>query len=119
MQPGLPAEYIKKASRLIGKDFFSEIQKLSYNDAKKELKKLPGIGEKVADCILLFSLGHYEAFPVDVWIKRVMEKQYFKGKSMPNRKIVDFAQDYFGEYAGYAQQFLYHYSRNEKGTINK
>jgi len=111
---GYRADYIRRAAGKIAskKDFLKRIKNLSYEDAKKELIKLPGVGDKVADCILLFSLGHHEAFPVDVWIKRIMEQNYFGGKAMPNKKIVAFARDYFGEYAGYAQQFLYHYARN-------
>ena len=75
---------------------------------------LRGVGHKVADCVLLFSAGRLEAFPVDVWIKRVIEKLYFKGRPTSEKKIREFAAGYFGEYAGYAQQYLYHYARRDE-----
>ncbi|MDR0797520.1 MAG: hypothetical protein LBE70_02215 [Nitrososphaerota archaeon] len=102
---------------------------LSYNEAKKRLFEFPGVGLKVADCVLLFSLGKMEAFPVDVWIKRILLNNYAnylsqdlikklqKHKSLSNseyEKLCLFAQNYFGVYAGYAQEYLYHYERNKK-----
>jgi N-glycosylase/DNA lyase len=74
--------------------------------------KLPGIGEKVADCICLFSLGKTEAFPVDVWIERMMTKMYFNGKKTKTNEIMEFADKRWGKLAGYAQQFIYHWGRN-------
>jgi N-glycosylase/DNA lyase len=73
-----------------------KIAKMPYAKAMDELLKVKGIGKKVANCILLFGYNKYEAFPVDVWIERVMRK-YFPGKDA----------SYFGKYAGYAQEFLY------------
>ena len=81
-------------------------------DAKAELMKLRGVGEKVADCILLYSLDFPQAFPVDRWIKRVMQEVYFGNNPVSNRKIGEHALKYFGRNAGYAQQFLYHYTRS-------
>ncbi len=77
---------------------------------------LPGVGEKVADCVLLFSLGFSQAFPVDTWIKKGMEEEYFRGQRTSSAKIGAFAREYFGLFAGYAQQYLYHYWR-EKARI--
>jgi N-glycosylase/DNA lyase len=77
-----------------------KIEKMPYPKAMEELIKIKGIGKKVASCILLFGYNKYEAFPVDVWIERVMRK-YFPGKDA----------SYFGKYAGYAQEFLYMYIR--------
>ena len=71
-----------------------------YDEARAELMKITGVGVKVADCTLLFGLHRIEAFPVDVWMKRAMEKLF------PNMKPED-----FGEYAGIAQQYIFHYSR--------
>ncbi len=99
---------------------------MPYEQAKKELATLPGVGLKVADCILLFSLGKLEAFPVDVWMRRVILNHY--AKELPNElvqkiskqdslsngeyaKLNEFGRNYFGEYAGYAQEYLYHYER--------
>ena len=79
------------------------IDKMPYQEAKAELLKVKGIGKKVADCILLFAYNKYEAFPIDVWIERVMEK-YYKGKD----------GSYFGKYSGYAQEFLYLFIRDRR-----
>jgi len=108
---GFRANYVHQLSKIIEKDYFQKLDRKSYGEAKSELVKLPGVGEKIADCVLLFSMEHLEAFPVDVWIKRVMEDTYFNKRKSTNKKIMQFAQSYFGEYAGYAQQFLYHYKR--------
>ena len=83
---------------------------LPYVEAKRQLMQFKGIGEKVADCVCLLSLGHIEAIPIDVWMKRVIEQIYLKRKASI-REIREFAQDYFGEYLGYAQQYLFHYAR--------
>lgn len=77
---------------------------------KKALLTLSGIGPKVADCILLFSGSDYTAFPTDVWVKRVMEKLYFK-REASMAEIADFARDNWGEYAGFAQQYLFYWAR--------
>ncbi|MBI2190417.1 MAG: hypothetical protein HYU36_00360 [Planctomycetes bacterium] len=90
------------------------LRSLPYEEAKGSLMELPGVGEKVADCVLLFSLGFTQAFPVDVWIKRVMQEYYFKGRTVPDRAIRQHAADHFGPYAGYAQQYLFHYARTKK-----
>ena len=78
-----------------------KIAKMPYAKAMDELMKIKGIGKKVANCILLFGYNKYEAFPVDVWIERIMRK-YFPSKDAK----------YFGKYAGYAQEFLYIYQRS-------
>ena len=81
-----------------------------------ELQKLSGIGPKVADCIMLFSMGKYSAFPVDVWVKRAMQYFYLAPDvSLP--KIRQFARDKFGELSGYAQQYLFYYARENKINI--
>ena len=108
---GFRAKYLYAINRSVNEDYFEQLKKMSYEDAKFELRELPGIGPKVADCILLFSLGFHEAFPIDTWIRRVMVKNYFNGKKTNDQKILDFARDYFGEYAGYAQQYLYEFAR--------
>ncbi len=82
----------------------------SYLVAKQELMSLRGIGDKVADCVSLFSLGHGEALPIDVWVRRITERLYLKRKAS-KRQILEFFHSYFGEYIGYAQQYLFHYAR--------
>lgn len=91
-----------------------ELFKLSSDDAKKELMKIKGVGTKVADCVLLFSLKKNDVFPTDVWIKRVMEYFYFDGKETNIKQIHEFARDKWGNLAGYAQQYLFYYARSEK-----
>ena len=99
---------------------------MSYEEAKKELLSLPGVGPKVADCVLLFSLEKLEAFPIDVWMKRAIlefygmhfEKSFVEKisseKSLSPSKyeiISSFGREYFGEHVGYAQEYLFHYKR--------
>jgi len=104
---GFRANYIYEINKMITLQKINHLQNMEYNDAHNILTQLPGIGPKVADCISLFSLGHTEAFPVDTWIKRIMEKHYFNGEQISNTKIKQFAQDYWGKNAGYAQMFLF------------
>lgn len=81
--------------------------------ARKELMRLPGVGAKVADCILLFSGIKGDVFPTDVWVKRVMETLYFK-REASLKEIADFAAVYFGDLSGIAQQILFYYAREQK-----
>lgn len=81
--------------------------------ARKELMKLPGVGPKVADCCLLFAFKRSESFPVDVWIKRVMEELYLKEDTNKN-KIAEEGRNLFKDYAGIAQQYLFFYGRENK-----
>ena len=85
------------------------IKEAPYEEAKKEIMKIKGVGNKVADCILLFGAGKKNAFPVDVWIKRVMETLY--KDEMKDKDISSFAKERFGEYGGYAQQYLFYHMR--------
>ena len=80
-----------------------------YREAKTELMALKGIGDKIADCIALMSLEKMEAFPIDVWVRRALADWYFPGQKTPtNRVLLEWAQGYFGRYAGYANQYLFH-----------
>lgn len=104
IKSGFRGKYIidaaeKVASREIDLD---EIGKIGYKNALAALKTIKGVGDKVANCVLLFGFGYYNAFPVDVWVKRVIEKYY--GGSFDSSAL--------GEYAGIAQQYLFHYERN-------
>ncbi|MBI4144610.1 hypothetical protein HY493_00195 [Candidatus Woesearchaeota archaeon] len=108
---GYRSKYIFEANKLVDDRSLNALKRLPYAEAKARLMELPGIGEKVADCICLFSLDKTEAFPVDVWIKRVIEELYFEGKSMKERDVRDFAKQRWGALAGYAQQYLYHWRR--------
>lgn len=88
-------------------------EKLDTDTLREELLKFSGVGDKVADCIMLFSYRRGEVFPVDVWIKRVMEELFIKEET-PVKKISKEADRIFGKYAGYAQQYLFYYGREEK-----
>lgn len=88
-------------------DFFKKLYSLDTENAKKELLKIDGIGSKVADCILLFAYRRYEVFCTDVWIKRIIEKLYFNNNQQSVRIIEHFGKEYFGKYAGVAQQYLF------------
>jgi N-glycosylase/DNA lyase len=125
---GYRAKYLLETSKkIVDGDFdLDGLTKMSYHTAKNKLLGFPGVGYKVADCVLLFSLGKFEAFPVDVWIKRVLLRHY--GEQFPDafiRKISqhkslsnieyqtlnEFGRNYFGKYAGYAQEYLFHCER--------
>lgn len=110
---GFRSSYLRNAvEKLMEEHDFNEIalKQLSYEEAKKKLIEIKGVGEKVANCVLLFSLGFRNAFPVDVWIKRIMEHMYFE-RETDNNTIMEFAKEKFGEYGGYAQQYLFYYAR--------
>lgn len=87
------------------------------NKLREELLKFPGVGPKVADCIMLFSMKKYEVFPIDVWVKRVMTELYFNTQpdvikvNPNNQKILEFANKKFGKLAGLAQQYLFFWRR--------
>lgn len=106
---------IVESSQMVADGFldYKEDQKLSTPELKEKLMQMPGIGPKVADCVLLFTYHRRETFPVDVWIKRVMET-LFIGHEVPKKQVDDYAREYFGNLAGYAQQYLFYYGREEK-----
>ena len=116
---GFRAKYIFEANNSVNIEKLNSLRTLPYKSAKDELKKLNGVGDKVADCVLLFSLGFNQAFPVDTWIKKTMQLLYFDNTTISNEKIREFGLEYFGTYAGYAQQYLFMFSRNDLGTSNK
>lgn len=112
---GFRSQYVKTAAERIASGDFSlaGLKDLGYERAKAKLTELRGVGEKIADCVLLFSLGFYEAFPIDVWMTRVMRYVYFGGRKVPIGVIAEFAHRRFGDLAGYAQQYLFHYARKK------
>lgn len=108
---GFRDKYVYNATQLVlnGEVDLEKIALLEYKKAKKELTKIPGVGEKVADCILLFSMKRKESFPVDTWIKKVMSELYLDSKDI--KKISEYAENKFGKYAGIAQQYLFYWRR--------
>ncbi len=109
---GFRAKYLLDTARKIVSDNFDplELREMDYTDAKKYLTSLSGVGEKVADCILLFGCSRLEAFPVDTWIKQAMHALYATGHDP--KKIRQFAAQKFPHYAGFAQQLLFAAKRN-------
>ncbi len=103
---------IKAASMVANGDFdLGAIREMSRSEGQKELVKIDGVGNKIADCVLLFAYGKLDSFPVDTHIEQIMERYYgfnFKGpKSKKKEEIAEFARRYFGKYCGYAQEYLY------------
>ena len=114
---GFRAPYVDKATQLVNANQL-DLQSLihmPYELAKKCLMECPGIGPKIADCILVFSLEKMEAFPIDVWVRRALGDWYFPNQKTPSNQILQsWAQNYFGSYGGYAQQYLFHGRRLQK-----
>ena len=88
-----------------------KLSKMKYDKALNIILELPGVGPKVADCILLYGFGMGEAFPVDVWIKRIIEHLYFPGEELKPKEVREFGVERYGEWAGYVQLYLFHYAR--------
>ncbi len=108
---GYRAPYLIKTAQMVEGGFpLNALRHYSYEDAHKKLLTLSGVGDKVADCVQLFSLGHSEAFPVDVWVERLM-KQWFPSGESGKRAIVKQAHRLFGINAGIVQQSLFHCAR--------
>ena len=82
------------------------------SDLRKNLSELPGVGAKIANCVMLFAYERLRAFPIDVWIERVLRRRYFpRRKKMKAQQLREFSETYFGEHGGYAQQYLFHHAR--------
>jgi len=114
---GYRAKNLLGTARLIADNVVNldRIKTMDDPAALAELCKLPGVGEKVANCVMLFAYGRLRAFPIDVWIGRVLREIYFKRKrNATPKQLRDFSQTYFGNYGGYAQQYLFHHARMKK-----
>lgn len=110
---GFRAKYLVKAVQYC--TYNLDLYKLNPNDYEKlksELTGITGVGDKVADCIALMGYGNMHAFPIDVWVKRTLEKFYFKGKKKSVRELHAFAEKRWGRYAGFAQQYLFYQGMN-------
>jgi len=125
---GFRARRVLEASRKVStKEVdLDDLRKIGYEKAKTKLMRLYGVGPKVADCVLLFSLDKLEAFPIDVWMKRIILNYYHNHFDLPFVKKVSsknsltrreydriglFGRKYFGKFVGYAQEYLYHFER--------
>ena len=116
---GYRAPYMRSASELFSLEMdLSEIPKMTYDEAFEAILKVPGVGPKVADCILLYGFNFREAFPSDVWIKRIVSHLYFDGKDISVAKVREFGMEEFGDMAGYVQLYMFHYAR-KSGLMDK
>lgn len=113
---GFRAPYLLESAKAVaGRELdLKRLHSMSVTEAREELLKLPGVGPKIADCVLLFAYGFQAAFPVDVWVMKALRQLYFPQRR-PNRpRLQRFTQTYFGCNAGYAQQYLFHYMRTRR-----
>ena len=112
---GFRAKYIIDAvSRVLNGEIKLDADGMSTDELRNMLMTIKGVGPKVADCTMMFSFGRCETFPTDVWVKRIMSELYFGGREASVKEIHQKADECFGEYAGYAQQYLFNYARQFK-----
>jgi N-glycosylase/DNA lyase len=114
---GFRAPYLLATARLLsaGAVDLAALRGLPLCDARAQLMRLPGVGRKIADCVLLFACGFEQAFPVDVWILRALRQLYFPRRRVKPARLRRFTETHFGPYAGHAQQYLFHYMRVKGG----
>jgi N-glycosylase/DNA lyase len=112
---GFRARYVHRTAQFLAAHpgWLDETEALPYAEAKKRLLHLPGVGEKIADCVLLFGAGRLEAFPVDVWIIEAMRSRYGLAGWKPEQ-IAQFGRLHFGSFAGLAQQYLFAWERKNR-----
>jgi N-glycosylase/DNA lyase len=111
---GFRAANLLAAARMVaGNEIdLNGLTKLSSDEIRTVLCRFPGVGDKIASCVLLFAFGRLEVMPIDVWIARVLREKYFPEKSkLRPTDLAEFCRQYFGPYAGYAQQYLFHHWR--------
>ena len=116
IRAGFRTAYLIKACQCVDRNQLLALKGLSYRDAREGLMNLSGVGEKIADCVLLYSLDFLEAFPIDIWIKKGLQKVYFGGRRAGEKEMEGFVSSHFGPFAGYAQLYLYHFWRNHPPT---
>ena len=113
---GFRAPYLLAVARAIAEGRFDceRLRGLPLGAARAELVGLPGVGPKIADCVLLFAYGFPTAFPVDVWMLKVLRQFYFRRRRISPARFQETAEKHFGPHAGYAQQYLFHWIRLQK-----
>jgi N-glycosylase/DNA lyase len=120
---GYRAKHLRATAQLVssGECNLEAWSALSDAELGKRLSALPGVGAKIANCVMLFGYQRLRAFPIDVWIERVLRQQYFpRRKKIATQRLREFSETYFGEHGGYAQQYLFHHARvnGNKNRIN-
>jgi N-glycosylase/DNA lyase len=113
---GFRAPYLLGAARKVaaGEVDLTRLGEWPLEEARAALLTLPGVGIKIADCVLLFAYGFQQAFPVDVWIIKALQQLYFPKHRAKLPRLRRFSQTHFGPYSGYAQQYLFHYMRTAR-----
>lgn len=116
---GFRARYLAAVSRAVasGDADLEAIRTLSMAEARERLMALPGVGRKIADCVLLFAYGFPRAFPIDTWVLRALRELYFPGRVPKAAELIEFSESHFGPRGGYAQQYLFHYMRVRAGRV--
>jgi len=112
---GYRAKNLRATARLVscGQADLEAWSVLSDAELRKQLCALPGVGPKIANCVMLFAYERLRAFPIDVWIERVLRRHYFsRRRKMSAQRLRQFSESYFGEHGGYAQQYLFHQARS-------
>jgi N-glycosylase/DNA lyase len=114
---GFRAPYLLGTARRLsaGVIELEKLRDLTLDEAREQLLELPGVGLKIADCVLLFAYGFPQAFPVDVWVIRALSQLYFPKRRVKLPRLRHFSRTYFGPHSGYAQQYLFHYMRTKRG----
>jgi N-glycosylase/DNA lyase len=112
---GFRAPYLLGSARKLrdGGVDLAALHGMPLEEARAQLLQLPGVGLKIADCVLLFAYGFQRAFPVDVWIMRALRQLYFPKRRVKPARLRHFSQTHFGPHSGYAQQYLFHYMRTK------
>jgi N-glycosylase/DNA lyase len=115
---GYRARFIRETAEILAgaPEYLDRLADLPFTEAKARLLALPGVGEKIADCVLLFGAGRLEAFPVDTWIAKILREAY-RLPDWSTDALRRFGEVHFGEAAGLAQQFLFAYARAEAGAM--
>jgi N-glycosylase/DNA lyase len=116
---GFRAPYLLDAAHRVsdGRLDLAGLGTMDTEAARAALMSIHGVGRKIADCVLLFAYGRQDAFPIDVWVRRALKDLYFpKARQVTASRLERFSATYFGPYAGYAQQYLFHYARAHGGT---
>jgi len=118
---GFRAPYLLETAQAVASGLFdlSRVQSLPVETARDELIKLPGVGRKIADCVLLFAYGFPTAFPVDVWVMKALRQLYFPRRRPSLQRVHRFAGSHFGPNSGFAQQYLFHYMRTKTPPSRK
>ena len=118
---GFRAPNLLRTAQIIaaGKLDLQKLYSVELSAARSALIELPGVGRKIADCVLLFAYGFQQAFPVDVWIMKALQQLYFPKRRPGQKRLLHFSETHFGPFAGYAQQYLFHYARTKEGVVRR